>query len=157
MAFTTFALPSNSSGHAPRPWLPLFTPDDLKDNRYPGAGWSPAIRSNTCRNTSRDTATSASRHARSPAFEVMRATKIQADSAVELELQRGVGAFTHWVPPARLRYPELDPLALPNAIMDRAISWWDGVEGARFSYSDKTCYFPSGARRLCQGVPRTSC
>ena len=51
---------SNSSGHAPRPWLPLFTSDDLKDNRYPGAGWSPAIRSNTCRNTSRDTATSAS-------------------------------------------------------------------------------------------------
>ena len=48
-------------------------------------------------------------------------------------------------------------LSLPNAIMDRAISWWDGVEGARFSYSDKTCYFPSGARRLCQGVPRTSC
>ena len=41
------------------------------------------------------------------------ATKIQADSAVELELQRGVGAFTHWVPPARLRYPELDPLARP--------------------------------------------
>ena len=29
--------------------------------------------------------------------------------------------------------------------MDRAIDWWDGVEGARFSYSDKTCYFPSGA------------
>ena len=41
------------------------------------------------------------------------ATKIQADSAVELELQRGVGAFTHWVPPARLRYPELDPIARP--------------------------------------------
>ena len=41
------------------------------------------------------------------------ATKSQADSAVELELQRGVGAFTHWVPPARLRYPELDPLARP--------------------------------------------
>ena len=60
VAFTTFALPSNSSGHAPRPWLPLFTSDDLKDNRYAGAGWSPAIRSNTCRNTSRDTATSAS-------------------------------------------------------------------------------------------------
>ena len=35
-------------------------------------------------------------------------------------------------------------LSLPDAIMDRAISWWDGVEGARFSYSDKTCYFPSG-------------
>ena len=30
--------------------------------------------------------------------------------------------------------------------MDRAISWWDGVEGARFSHADKTCYFPSGAR-----------
>ena len=29
--------------------------------------------------------------------------------------------------------------------MDRAIDWWDGVEGARFSHSDKTCYFPSGA------------
>ena len=41
------------------------------------------------------------------------ATKIQADSAVVLALQRGVGAFTHWVPPARLRYPELDPLARP--------------------------------------------
>ena len=36
-------------------------------------------------------------------------------------------------------------LSLPGAIMDRAIDWWDGVEGARFSYSDKTCYFPSGA------------
>ena len=36
------------------------------------------------------------------------ATKFQADSAVELELQRGVGAFTHWVPPERWRYPELD-------------------------------------------------
>jgi hypothetical protein len=38
-----------------------------------------------------------------------RATKIQMDSAVELELQRGVGAFTHWVPPARLRYPQPGP------------------------------------------------
>ena len=37
-------------------------------------------------------------------------------------------------------------LNLPDAIMDRAISWWDGVEGARFSHADKTCYFPSGAR-----------
>ena len=37
-------------------------------------------------------------------------------------------------------------LSLPDAIMDRAISWWDRVEGARFSHSDKTCYFPSGAR-----------
>ena len=37
-------------------------------------------------------------------------------------------------------------LSLPDAIMDRAISWWDGVEGARFSHADKTCYFPSGAR-----------
>ena len=36
-------------------------------------------------------------------------------------------------------------LSLPGAVMDRAIDWWDGVEGARFSYSDKTCYFPSGA------------
>ena len=37
-------------------------------------------------------------------------------------------------------------LSLPDAIMDRAISWWDGVEGARFSHADKTCYFPSGAK-----------
>ena len=37
-------------------------------------------------------------------------------------------------------------LSLPDAIMDRAISWWDGIEGARFSHADKTCYFPSGAR-----------
>ena len=37
-------------------------------------------------------------------------------------------------------------LSLPDAIMDRAISWWDGVEGARFNHADKTCYFPSGAR-----------
>ena len=37
-------------------------------------------------------------------------------------------------------------LSLPDAIMDRAITWWDGVEGARFSHADKTCYFPSGAR-----------
>ena len=37
-------------------------------------------------------------------------------------------------------------LSLPGAIMDRAIDWWDGVEGARFSHADKTCYFPSGAR-----------
>ena len=29
--------------------------------------------------------------------------------------------------------------------MDRAIDWWDGVEGARFSHADKTCHFPSGA------------
>ena len=37
-------------------------------------------------------------------------------------------------------------LSLPNAIMDRAESWWDGVEGARFSDTEKVCYFPSGAR-----------
>ena len=37
-------------------------------------------------------------------------------------------------------------LSLPDAIMDRAISWWDGVEGAKFNHADKTCYFPSGAR-----------
>ena len=60
VTFTTFALPPSSSKHAPLPGLPLFTSDDLKDIRYPGAGWSPAIRSNSCRNTSRDTATSAS-------------------------------------------------------------------------------------------------
>ena len=36
-------------------------------------------------------------------------------------------------------------LSLPGAIMDRAMDWWDGVEGARFSHADKTCYFPSGA------------
>ena len=41
-------------------------------------------------------------------------------------------------------------LSLPDAIMDRAISWWDGVEGARFSHADKTCYFPSGARVQCK-------
>ena len=59
-AFTTFASPSNPSRHAPRPWLLLFTSDDLNDIRYSGTGWSPAIRSNTCWNTCRDTATSAS-------------------------------------------------------------------------------------------------
>ena len=37
-------------------------------------------------------------------------------------------------------------LSLPGAIMDRAISWWGGVEGARFSHVDKKCYFPSGAQ-----------
>ena len=37
-------------------------------------------------------------------------------------------------------------LSLPGAIMDRAIDWWDGVEGARFSHADKVCCFPSGAR-----------
>ena len=37
----------------------LVTSDDPKDTRYPGAGWSPPIRSSTCRNTSRGTATSA--------------------------------------------------------------------------------------------------
>ena len=37
-------------------------------------------------------------------------------------------------------------LSLPRAIMDRAIDWWDGVAGARFSYADKKCYFPSGAQ-----------
>ena len=43
--------------------LSLGYPHDLrcpKEIRYPGAGWSPAIRSNTCRNNSRSTATSAS-------------------------------------------------------------------------------------------------
>ena len=35
-------------------------------------------------------------------------------------------------------------LSLPDAIMDRAISWWDGVEGARFNNQEKVCYFPSG-------------
>ena len=35
---------------------------------------------------------------------------------------------------------------LPDAIMDRAISWWDGVEGARFNNQEKVCYFPSGAK-----------
>ena len=38
----------------------LVTADDPKDTRYPGAGWSPPIRSSTCRNTSRGTAPSAS-------------------------------------------------------------------------------------------------
>ena len=37
-------------------------------------------------------------------------------------------------------------LSLPDAIMDRAISWWDGVEGARFNNQEKACYFPSGAK-----------
>ena len=37
-------------------------------------------------------------------------------------------------------------LSLPDAIMDRAISWWDGVEGARFNNQEKVCYFPSGAK-----------
>ena len=55
----TVWLPSHSPRHAPHPWYPLITSDCLKDIRYPGAGWSPAIRSNTCRNTSRGTATSA--------------------------------------------------------------------------------------------------
>ena len=34
-------------------------------------------------------------------------------------------------------------LSLPGAIMDRAIDWWDGVEGARFSHADKKCYGPA--------------
>ena len=38
----------------------LVTSDDPKDTPYPGAAWSPPIRSSTCRNTSRGTATSAS-------------------------------------------------------------------------------------------------
>ena len=37
-------------------------------------------------------------------------------------------------------------LSLPDAIMDRAETWWDGVEGAEFNDSEKVCYFPSGAR-----------
>ena len=37
-------------------------------------------------------------------------------------------------------------LSLPDAIMDRAISWWDGVEGAKFNNQEKACYFPSGAK-----------
>ena len=45
--------------HSP-PLATLVTSDDPKDTRYPGAGWSPPIRSSTCRNTSRGTATSAS-------------------------------------------------------------------------------------------------
>ena len=52
--------PSSPSRHAPLPWLPLITSDDPVDIRYPGAGWSPPIRSSTCRNTSLGTATSAS-------------------------------------------------------------------------------------------------
>ena len=39
-------------------------------------------------------------------------------------------------------------LSLPDAIMDRAISWWDNVEGARFNNQEKVCYFPSGAKSL---------
>ena len=37
-------------------------------------------------------------------------------------------------------------LSLPDAIRDRAISCWDGVEGARFNNQEKACYFPSGAK-----------
>ena len=37
-------------------------------------------------------------------------------------------------------------LSLPDAIMDRAISWWDGVDAARFNNQEKACYFPSGAK-----------
>ena len=37
-------------------------------------------------------------------------------------------------------------LSLPDAIMDRAISWWDGVEGAKFNNQEKACYSPSGAK-----------
>ena len=33
-------------------------------------------------------------------------------------------------------------LSLPDAIMDRAISWWDGVEGARFNNQEKALLFP---------------
>ena len=39
-------------------------------------------------------------------------------------------------------------LSLPDAIMDRAISWWDGVEGAKFNNQEKACYSPSGRRSL---------
>ena len=45
-------------------------------------------------------------------------------------------------------------LSLPDAIMDRAISWWDGVEGARFNNQEKVCYFPSRAKiTFWQGWP----
>ena len=37
-------------------------------------------------------------------------------------------------------------LSLPDAIMDRAVTWWDGVEGAKFNNQEKACYFPSGAK-----------
>ena len=32
-------------------------------------------------------------------------------------------------------------LSLPGAIMDRAIDWWDGVEGARFSHAIRRAIF----------------
>ena len=41
------------------PLATLMNSDNPKDVRYPGAAWSPPIRSSTCRNTSRGTATSA--------------------------------------------------------------------------------------------------
>ena len=37
------------------------------------------------------------------------ATKFQADSGVESELQKGLGAVTHWVPPTTLRCLEICP------------------------------------------------
>ena len=47
---------------------------------------------------------------------------------------------------ALIRRKTYADLSLPDAIMDRAISWWDGVEGARFNNQKKACYFPSGAK-----------
>ena len=35
--------------------------------------------------------------------------EFQAQAAVKMERGAAVGAFTHWVPPGRLRYPELMP------------------------------------------------
>ena len=50
-----------------------------------------------------------------------RATKIQADSAVDFELQWRVGAFAHWVPPARIRYPDLGLAISPSLAHTLAI------------------------------------
>ena len=54
-----------------------------------------------------------------------------------------------------VHYPHYRALILRKTYADLSLpgrdhgpcdgSWWDGVEGARFSHADKTCYFPSGA------------
>ena len=43
-------------------------------------------------------------------------TKYQADSTVEVELQIGAGTFTHWAPPARMRYPKLGPASSASLV-----------------------------------------
>ena len=34
----------------------------------------------------------------------------------------------------------------PGCHYGQAISWWDGVEGAKFNNQEKACYSPSGAK-----------